>query len=73
MNPRTQEQLESLRGTANGEALKIYIDEQIKKISDIKTLNVENVESRKKACEILELLFSFLEDKKIQNIKTKYN
>jgi CMP-2-keto-3-deoxyoctulosonic acid synthetase len=73
MNEQTREQLEQLRGTANGEALKVYINEQIAKISDIKTLTPENVESRKKACEILELLFSFLEVKTNTTNKTKYN
>jgi len=73
MQDSTREQLEQLRGTANGEAVKLFVEEQIAKISDIKTLTPENVEGRKKACEILELLFSFLEVKKPQNFKTKYN
>ena len=73
MENSTREQLEELRGTANGEAVKLFVEEQIAKIADIKTLTPENVEARKKACEILELLFSFLEVKKSQNIKTKYN
>ena len=73
MNPQTQEQLESLRGTANGEALRDYITEQVNKISDIRTLTPENVEARKKACEILELLFSFLGKDKPQITKSRYN
>lgn len=73
MEQKVQKQLEDLRGTANGEALKIYIEEQIKKLSDIKKLTQDNVESRKLACEILELLFSFLEVKTSQVSKTKYN
>jgi hypothetical protein len=73
MEDSTRTQLEELRGTANGEAVKLFVEEQIAKIADIKTLTPENVEARKKACEILELLFSFLEVKKSQNIKTKYN
>jgi hypothetical protein len=73
MENSTREQLEDLRGTANGEAVKLFVEEQIAKIADIKTLTPENVEARKKACEILELLFSFLEVKKSQNFKTKYN
>jgi hypothetical protein len=73
MEDSTRKQLEDLRGTANGEAVKLFVEEQIAKIADIKTLTPENVEARKKACEILELLFSFLEVKKSQNIKTKYN
>lgn len=73
MEDSTRKQLEDLRGTANGEAVKLFVEEQIAKIADIKTLTPENVEARKKACEILELLFSFLEVKKLQNIKTKYN
>jgi hypothetical protein len=73
MQEQTRKQLEDLRGTANGEAVRIYIEEQVAKISDIKSLTPENVESRKKACEILELLFSFLAEKKVENIKTKYN
>ncbi len=73
MQDNTRILLEDLRGTASGEAIKLFIEEQIAKIADIKTLTAENVESRKKACEILELLFSFLEVKKSQNFKTKYN
>lgn len=73
MDQKVQEQLEQLRGTANGEALRFYLDEQIKRITDIKILNPENVESTKIACQVLEGLFKFLEVKQIQTNKNKYN
>jgi len=73
MDINAQKQLEELRGTANGEALKIWITENIEKMSDIKKLTPENVQSRKVACEILENLFNFLDVKTAQNSKPKYN
>ena len=73
MTEQQKQTLQELKGTAYGFALKVYLEEEIGKMSDMSTLTPENVVAKKEACQILENLFRFLEVKTNRVVKTKYN
>ena len=69
-----KQQLEQLRGTANGDALRLYLEEEMKRMSDIYNIKDEiDLRGKQEAKKILENLFKFLEVKKAQTLKNKYN
>jgi hypothetical protein len=74
MTPQVLKQLSELKGTANGEALKLYLQEEIEKMKDLKTIKtIKELQARQEAEKILTNLFRFIDyDSKSVN-KTKYN
>jgi hypothetical protein len=73
MEENVKKQLDELRGTANGQALLLYLAEEKAKMVDIKCLTPENFKGKQEAVEIIDRLFRFLEKKEFKNQKTKYN
>jgi hypothetical protein len=74
MDIKVRQQLEELKGTANGEALRLYLDEEIKRMQNIMDINDElDLHSKQQATKILESMFKFLEKKEVISIKSKYN
>ena len=74
MNEQTRKQLEELRGSANGQALILYLEEEIEKIKDISTIDsMEELQARQEAEKILKGLFKFLDFKADKKAKSKYN
>lgn len=74
MQEQILKQLEELRGTANGQALKLYLEEEISKMKDIRTIKtLKDLQARQEAEKILTNLFKFIDYKPNNNNKTKYN
>ena len=63
--------LKDLAMSSNGVALKEYIDEKIKEMSDITKITAEELEATKKAVVVLKEIFSFLDRLKAEDKKQK--
>lgn len=71
---QVRKQLEEMRSNAYGEALKIYLADEIEKMKDIKTIKtIKELQARQEAEKILTNLFKFIDYKPGNNFKTKYN
>ena len=74
MDTKVKEQLEQLKGTASGQALLLYLEEEIAKMKDISGIKtIKELQAKQEAEKILTSLFKFLDFKAVKTAKSKYN
>lgn len=69
-----KKQLEELRNSAYGQALTIYLEEEIEKMQDIHSIKtLKELQAKQDAEKIIKNLFKFLDFTPKKVNKTKYN
>ena len=75
ISPQSKELLESMSKTQYGKAIQEFLDEELLKLNNVKTIDTfDDALGRKKAVEIIDKLFMFIREKKLDNQeKSRYN
>jgi hypothetical protein len=75
LQPQYKELIEGMSKTVQGKALQEFLIEEVAKLNDVSTINsFEETLGRKRAIEIINKIFSFLKEKKVDgSSRTSYN
>lgn len=75
LNPQYRELIEGMNKTSQGKALQEFLNEEVLKLNDVRNIEtLEEVLGRKRAIEIIDKIFGFLKEKKIDGqSRTSYN